>query len=229
MSGWISIHRAISDNWVWDCEFSTGQAWVDLLLHANHKENKFMIKGQMVTVKRGEQARSEVTLAKQWKWSRNKVRRFLKNLENDSMIERKTTHLTTIISICNYSSFQVGDTTGDTAKGQQTKHVKDSRRNTNNNVNNVNKENKEIIEAKASRSKKFIKPTIDEVYDYMKERNHNSRDEAERFVDYWESIGWVRNKTPMKDWKASVRTWLKNSKPLQESSNGKPSWARGML
>lgn len=68
--------------------------------------------------------------------------------------------------------------------------------------------------AKATSSKKFIKPTIEDVFAYMQERNHNSRDEAERFFDYWESIGWVRNRTPMKNWKASVRTWLKNAKPV---------------
>lgn len=124
--GWIKLHRCIIDNWVWDCEFSYGQAWIDLLMKACHKPNKLMIKGQMISLERGQQARSEVTLAKEWKWSRGKVRRFLSRLEGDSMIVHQTDNLTSIITICNYDSFQGGDTadgTADgTANGQQTVH-----------------------------------------------------------------------------------------------------------
>ena len=129
-AGWIKLHRGITDHWLWDCEFSYAQAWIDLLLKACHKPNKLMIKGQLVELKRGQQARSEVTLSKEWKWSRGKVRRFINQCEKDGMIECKATHLTSIITICNYDSFQgvdtsggtASDTTGDTANGQQTVH-----------------------------------------------------------------------------------------------------------
>ena len=151
--GWISLNRELMNHWVWDCEFSAGQAWVDLLLYANHTHAKLMIKGQLIEVSRGQQARSELTLSKAWKWSRNKVRRFLKNLEKDGMIELKSGHLTTVITICNYDSFQSNDTTGDTAKGQHSKHQKDNTRNTNNNVNNEDNENKSTVEAKPQRGK----------------------------------------------------------------------------
>lgn len=115
--GWIKIHRALVDHWVWDGEFSQGQAWIDLLMKACHKPNKLNIKGQLIELKRGQQARSEVTLSKEWGWSRGKVRRFLTRLENDSMIVHETTHLTSVISICNYDSFQSVSTEGDTANG----------------------------------------------------------------------------------------------------------------
>lgn len=136
--GWISLNREISNHWVWDCEFSTGQAWVDLLLHACHSKGKLVIKGQLIELTRGQQARSELTLSKEWKWSRNKVRRFLKNLENDGMIEQKTGHLTSIITICNYDIFQSNATPDDTTKGQLAIQPKDNTRYTNNNDNNVN-------------------------------------------------------------------------------------------
>ncbi|ASU03413.1 replication protein [Pseudoalteromonas phage SL25] len=149
--GWISLNRELMNHWVWDCEFSAGQAWVDLLLYANHSHAKLMIKGQLIEVNRGQQARSELTLSKAWKWSRNKVRRFLKNLEKDGMIELKSGHLTTVITICNYDSFQSNDTAGDTTKGQQSKQLKDNSRNTNNNVNNENNENKPLDQSKIAR------------------------------------------------------------------------------
>lgn len=129
-SGWIKLHREITDHWVWDCEFSTAQAWIDLLVNACHKPNKLMIKGQLIELKRGQQARSEVTLSRDWKWSRGRVRRFLNQCENDGMIECKSTHLTSIITICNYDSFQscgtadgtANDTADGTANGQLTVH-----------------------------------------------------------------------------------------------------------
>ena len=121
--GWIKLHRGLQDHWLWDCEFSYAQAWIDLLLGAGHKPTKLMIKGQVIALKRGQQARSEVTLAKQWRWSRGKVRRFLNQCLNDGMIEVDAGHLTSIISICNYDSFQGCDTAGDTAGDTANEHL----------------------------------------------------------------------------------------------------------
>ena len=53
--------------------------------------------------------------------------------------------------------------------------------------------------------KKFIKPSIDEVKGYIAEKGYSVN--AERFINYYESKGWLIGKSPMKDWKAAVRTW----------------------
>ena len=53
------------------------------------------------------------------------------------------------------------------------------------------------------------KPTLEEVKDYCNERNNNV--DAEQFIDYYETNGWVQGKgKPIKDWKACVRTWERN-------------------
>lgn len=57
-------------------------------------------------------------------------------------------------------------------------------------------------------AKKFIKPTLDDIRTYCRERN-NAVD-AEHFFDYYESNGWKVGKNAMKDWKAAVRTWERN-------------------
>ena len=42
MEGWIKLHRSISDNDLWTSEpFSRGQAFVDLILLASHKDSFF--------------------------------------------------------------------------------------------------------------------------------------------------------------------------------------------
>ena len=59
---------------------------------------------------------------------------------------------------------------------------------------------------------KFKKPTIDEVRLFCKERENNIN--ADEWYDHYESNGWLigKNKTPMKDWQAAVRTWEHNRK-----------------
>ena len=74
---------------------------------------------------------------------------------------------------------------------------------------NLDEIKKNEIELEKTKTKKFIKPSIQEIKDYCQERK-NSVD-AEKFFDHYESIGWKKGKTAIKDWKACVRTWEKNS------------------
>lgn len=53
--------------------------------------------------------------------------------------------------------------------------------------------------------KRFVKPTVDEVRAYCAERGN--RVDAQAFVDFYEAKGWKVGSSPMKDWKAAVRTW----------------------
>lgn len=57
---------------------------------------------------------------------------------------------------------------------------------------------------------KFIKPTANEVNSYAKEIGFTSLDGC-YFIDHYDSNGWLVGKNPMKDWKAAVRTWKRNS------------------
>ena len=52
---------------------------------------------------------------------------------------------------------------------------------------------------------KFKKPDVFEVAAYCRERQNGV--DAQAFVDFYESKGWMIGKNPMKDWKAAVRTW----------------------
>ncbi len=57
---------------------------------------------------------------------------------------------------------------------------------------------------------RFSPPTQTEVFEYMKSRDVNNMSEAESFFDYYTSNGWkVGGKAAMKDWKATVRRWVK--------------------
>lgn len=54
-------------------------------------------------------------------------------------------------------------------------------------------------------AKRFTKPTLLEVKDFLREKSISI--DAERFYNYYESNGWKVGKNPMKDWHAAVRTW----------------------
>ena len=77
----------------------------------------------------------------------------------------------------------------------------------NNNIPNTDIEDK--LNNIIANNNRFIPPTVEEVEAYCRERN-NSVD-AENFVDFYESKGWIVGKTKMKNWKAAVRTWERNT------------------
>lgn len=62
---------------------------------------------------------------------------------------------------------------------------------------------------KSTKRKTFVKPTVQAVREYCRERNNNVN--ADQFIDHYESNGWLVGKNPMKDWKAAVRTWERSS------------------
>lgn len=105
--GWIKLHRQLQECPMWYSErFSKGQAWVDLLLLANHKDKKILFNGEMIIIKRGQYLTSMVKLAEKWKWSRPTVVKFLNVLEKDKMITRSSDNTKTLITIENYEIYQ---------------------------------------------------------------------------------------------------------------------------
>jgi hypothetical protein len=72
--------------------------------------------------------------------------------------------------------------------------------------NNKDKEKKDIEKKKVAKAPvRFKKPTVEEVSAYCNDRGNYIN--AQNFVDFYESKGWKVGSSPMKDWKAAVRTW----------------------
>lgn len=55
----------------------------------------------------------------------------------------------------------------------------------------------------------FNRPKPEEVTTYAAELGFTL--DGNHFVDHYEARGWLIGKNPMKDWKAAVRTWKRNS------------------
>jgi hypothetical protein len=72
-------------------------------------------------------------------------------------------------------------------------------------------EEEESNVSQAKTRKRFTPPTLEEVRSYCQERKNNV--DAQRFIDYYTANGWMVGKNKMKDWRAAVRNWERNSKP----------------
>jgi hypothetical protein len=127
--GYIKLWRKLRDNPMWLSEkFTRGQAWVDLLLLANHKKSMVDIRGIVVELEPGQVLGCERYLSKRWLWSRGKVRRFLQFLvqQTEPQISLQKNNVSTVISILNWNTYQQGGTpnrtTDDTTDGPQTDH-----------------------------------------------------------------------------------------------------------
>ncbi|HHD6424501.1 TPA: DnaD domain protein [Staphylococcus aureus] len=141
MTGWISIDRSIQNHWLFKEKrtFSKFEAWIYLLMEANHSKAKVPIGNQIVTVERGQRLTSILTLSDLFNWSRFKVKTFLDLLESDGMLEVKTTSKYTLITIVNYDFYQ-----SEQGRNQHQNDIKPtSKQHQTNTNNNDNKDNNE--------------------------------------------------------------------------------------
>jgi predicted phage replisome organizer len=69
----------------------------------------------------------------------------------------------------------------------------------------IEKDKETEKEKKASPQKRFVPPSLEEVQAYCSERGNGI--DAQAFIDFYASKGWLVGKTKMSDWKAAVRTW----------------------
>ena len=61
------------------------------------------------------------------------------------------------------------------------------------------------------------RPEIEEIRNYCESRCNQVKPEA--FFDYYESVGWMIGKKPMKNWQAAVRTWERKDKEAANAAN----------
>ncbi|XZK31196.1 hypothetical protein ACSXCN_06655 [Clostridium perfringens] len=120
VEGWLKLYRSIQNHWLWeDKPFSRGQAFVDLLLMANHKDNKILFNGELIEIKRGSRITSLRQLSDAWGWSTTKVKKFLELLEKENMITVKSDNKKTLVTIENYGVYQEVGNTEETQEKQQ--------------------------------------------------------------------------------------------------------------
>ncbi|HCW7763944.1 TPA: DnaD domain-containing protein [Staphylococcus aureus] len=234
MTGWISIDRSIQNHWLFKEKrtFSKFEAWIYLLMEANHSEAKVPIGNQIVIVERGQRLTSILTLSDLFNWSRFKVKTFLDLLESDGMLEVKTTSKYTLITIVNYDFYQSEQGRNQhqndikpTSKQHQSNinpTSKQHQTNTNNNDNkdnnekNVNNEKKKVtaFDFFQDNGFGFITPYNLDDLNYYLDSFENDSDEI---VTASLKIAKDRNKVTWGYAKSILNTWLNaNLKSIEQ-------------
>lgn len=231
-NGWIALHRSLLDHWLWkDKPFSNGQAWVDLILLANHKDTKDYSNGSLKTFKKGTVNRSIESISNRWGWNRKKTRKFLNALEEDGMVTVNVTTHGTTITLVNYSEYQTIGTTKGTTTDQTEGQPRENnvpQTTMNNNVNNVNKESEEpaLAPVKVTRyptgkyNNVFLSP--EEAAKLQKEFPREASDMIEKLSEYM-----ATKKTNYREdgHYAIILKWIREDrlKPKQQQAEIKPN------
>ena len=256
--GFIPISRKLFNNFLWKekREFSRAEAWLDLIQLARFEANstKEVINGQTVEYGLGERPLSLRLLADRWQWSKNRVDKFLDLLVSERMITKRTAFGTakgtangtgegtekrtrhTVISICNYASYNLkdeimGQPKGQT-EGQQKGQVAGQSR------DNINKENKYNIPLTCAHESPFSDQEISECFKTLKtdqqwiefimlscfRRGHKDLTE-EKIIGYLETFfldlqARGEDKKALADAKSHFANWIKIELEKQQKHNG---------
>jgi len=186
--GWIKLHRQILE-WEWYSDNNCFRVFLHLLLKANHKEKRF--KG--IELKVGSIVTSRDLLARETGLSSQQVRTALNKLISTNEITSVTSPQGTILQIVSYEKYQIA--TSEITNEQPTSNQQST---TNKNV---------------KKEKKFIIPTFNDVLEYCMQNNLDV--DGVKFINFYESKGWMVGKNKMKDWKAAIRTWVKPESKAQ--------------
>lgn len=103
-------------------------------------------------------------------------------------------------------------------KANQTKANNNNNNNDSNNDSDNDSNNGVTVRAHPVR---FTPPTIGELKAYCTEQGYKI--DTDRFLAYYESNGWRVGRNPMKDWKAAVRTWVRNDATGSQPSKSTPT------
>lgn len=197
-NGFIALHRSLL-SWGWHADPATGWLFVNLLLMANWTDSDW----QGMTIKRGQLVTGRKALAAQTGLSEQTVRTSLNHLKSTNEITIIPTNKFSVITIVNYGKFQdISEMLTSTSTNNLTSDQPAANQQLT--TNEKEKQQEQGIKPR----KRFTPPSVDEVAAYCRERR-NAVD-AQRFVDFYAASGWMRGKTPVRDWKACVRTWERN-------------------
>lgn len=151
VGGFIYLHRQLRDHPYWE-DPERLKAWIDILLMAAWKDTRRMVGVTQVDLKRGEFIASERFLAKRWKWSRGKVRRFIRAAHDmNELCTQTDTNTGTTYLVVKYEGYQTHRPSNGPATDQQQYQQQD--------------QSKESI---IKKNKKEYSADVEEVFEYWR-------------------------------------------------------------
>ena len=191
--GWIKLHRKLL-NWEWFKSPKMVHLFLYLLLSANHEDGKW----QGVEVKRGQLITGRKRISEETGLSEQTIRSGLKRLKSTNEITIKSTSRFSLITICNYNSYNAKILESNQLNTQQvTSNQPASNQQVTTNKNDKNDKNDK------KKKRRFAPPSLSEVETQIAEKNYKNIT-ADRFVNFYGSKGWMVGKNKMTDWRKAL-------------------------
>lgn len=188
--GFILLHRKIRDSALWpkNKPFTKTEAWLDLMMMARFDKEpiEILLGNEIVMCGRGQIVKSINTYQKQWNWGAQRVKSFFEILLKLKQIEKKTTTKTTIITICNYDSYQSEQQTENKRKanGKQTESKRiTTKKQCLNNEEQLNNENKEQRKVNNVSEIEDLKKIIFKAYNFNEINFHRQNVDITEFCE----------------------------------------------
>jgi len=109
MSGTVNISRGIWHDVAFKDEpFSEREAFIWIIMEASYKPREKRVGSITVSLERGQLVTSVRFMCSAWSWSKSRVDRFLKRLENRDMIGTDSGTGINVITVCKYNDYQNG-------------------------------------------------------------------------------------------------------------------------
>ena len=150
MEGYINLHRTLLDNMVFSSQ--TGlKIWIWLLLKASYRKRHVSLKAgkgeTIVTIERGQLIFGRYKAEEELCIDGSAIYRWIKKLEENGMISIQSNNQYSIVTICNYDTYQAGNETDEQPMNNQRttkEQPKNSRRTADEQqMNTYNKDNKD--------------------------------------------------------------------------------------
>lgn len=202
--GWIKLHRKLMESSVFENP-KLLKTWIWCLCKASHTEHEVIVGRQVVDLQPGQFVFGRLKAAEVLKMNDRTVYDYMKMLEKMEMLRINSNNKFSVVTIENWVFYQEEEEGFQHQITQQSTIKKHTYKN-----DKECKKNERYI---------FVPPTVDEVAEYCRERSNGI--DAESFVSFYESKGWMIGRNKMKDWKAAVRTWERGRKKGDNSDAGR--------
>lgn len=224
-NGWIKVHRQFLD-WEWYDDINTRIVFLHCLLKANWKDNKW----HGIPIPRGSFISSYSNLAEETDLTVAKVRRAIFNLKSTSEITSIATSKYTMLTICEYDTYQSVDAEDNSNNSGETAAIMTDGQQTNNKQTTTTKEREEYKERKEGKKRgSFVPPTVEEVVTYFKTNGYDE-EIATRAFNHYDAGNWHDAKgNKVLNWKQKVRTnWMKDDGKIGASKSA-PKMINGWM
>lgn len=208
--GYFKIWRKLREHPIW-ADPSCLVVFLYCLNHAEWKDGRrIIVSNKEVILKRGQLSAGRRQLGKEMGLPESTVTHCLKRLVKIyEIMNIAPNRKFSVITVLNWDRYQFPENDSEPLSEPLVNHSRTTREP----LANTQEEYKNTkIQELKNRYIRAIRPTLPEIEAYFRELGKSNL-EANKFFDHFQSNGWkVGGRAPMKEWKAAVRNWVRNSR-----------------